>query len=504
MTEPGDPLVRTRAGVVRGFWREGSAAFLGIPFAAPPVGELRFGAPAPAEPWVGARDATSYGPTPQTAPIAEVTTIPEPSIPGDDTLNVNVFTPGLDGSRPVMVWLHGGGYVAGSPASPWYDGHGFNRDGVVTVTVSYRLGFDGFGWIDGAPANRGLLDQIAALEWVRDNIAAFGGDPDRVTIAGQSAGGGCVLALLASPLADGLFHAAISQSGAPSWLSPRQARESAGRVAVQLGLADTTRETWRSVDPAALVATERAVLAATGLFVATFPGALEQRVLQDTPLRLAFAPVVDGDTVLDLRERLASGAHQDTPLLLGTTLNEFVGPSENPADRRQVDATLHRLGASEIARSAFWEEADRLGTSYLDNQLLTIGLFRLTAAEVAADRARTGTGERTWLYDFRYRAARQDAAEHCQELPFTWGLPEAEGVVEALGALPPPALVEAMHGDWVRFVRDGTCAWPPVAADVRGAQVYDEAPRYDAAAYRIEQEILAQDVENPPPAPTQG
>ena len=146
-----------------------------------------------------------------------MTAIPEPSIPGDAILNVNVFTPvpgEPDAGLPVFVWIHGGGYKAGSPASPWYDGRAFNRDGVVTVTISYRLGFDGFGWIPDAPHNRGLLDQIEALRWVQRHIAAFGGDPERVTIGGQSAGGGSVWALLVSPAGRGLFGAAISHSGA--------------------------------------------------------------------------------------------------------------------------------------------------------------------------------------------------------------------------------------------------------------------------------------------------
>ena len=194
------PVVEGRQGAIRGFCRDTgstadagyprSAAFLGIPFAEAPVGERRFAAPVPAAGWDGVREATGFGPTAQRRPFAEVTAIPEPSFPGDSTLNVNVFTPApgeQDARLPVLVWIHGGGFKAGSPSSPWYDGLAFNRDGVVTVSISYRLGFDGFGWIPDAPHNRGLLDQIEALRWIRDNIAAFGGDPDRLTIAGQSA-----------------------------------------------------------------------------------------------------------------------------------------------------------------------------------------------------------------------------------------------------------------------------------------------------------------------------
>jgi para-nitrobenzyl esterase len=160
------PVVRTAAGLVRGIQRDGSAAFLGIPFAQPPVGDLRFAAPAPALSWEGIRDAVAYGATPQRGETG-MTLIPEPSIPGEETLNVNVFTPDVDGRLPVLVWIHGGGFVSGSTASPWYDGASFARDGVVLVTVSYRLGFDGFGDIEGAPSNRGVRDWLAALEWVQ-------------------------------------------------------------------------------------------------------------------------------------------------------------------------------------------------------------------------------------------------------------------------------------------------------------------------------------------------
>ena len=230
--------VETRAGRVRGAWRgtpsEGgaSAAFLGIPFAEPPVGDLRFAAPMPKRPWEGTLDALEYAPTAQRGDPG-VTLIPEPSIPGDSTLNVNVFTPapGTTTALPVLVYIHGGGYFAGSPASPWYDGAAFNRDGVVTVSISYRLGFDGFGWIEDAPLNRGVLDWMLALEWVRDNIAAFGGDPARVTIAGQSAGGGAVLTLLGMPAAQPLFEAVYCISGAAADVSVDEAQAFGRRLA---------------------------------------------------------------------------------------------------------------------------------------------------------------------------------------------------------------------------------------------------------------------------------
>jgi para-nitrobenzyl esterase len=234
-------VVETPSGAVRGVWRTGSAAFLGIPFAEPPVRELRFGAPVPRSPWSGVRDAVGYAPTPQRKALMEITTIPEPSIPGEDVLTLNVFTPRPRPSNaderplPVLVYVHGGGYVAGSPASPWYDGGAFNRDGVVTVTVSYRLGFDGFGWLPDAPANRGVLDWLLALEWARDSIGAFGGDPGRVTVAGQSAGGGAVMTLLTMPRARGLFSGAASISGVPTDIPLETGRRTTAVIAERLG-----------------------------------------------------------------------------------------------------------------------------------------------------------------------------------------------------------------------------------------------------------------------------
>ena len=215
---PQSVLAATSQGPVLGPWQHTTARFLGIPYAEAPVGDLRFAAPVPTKPWTEPLDATRYGPTAQRRPfiLDGPTTIPEPSIPGDGVLNLNVFTPDLTpgAGLPVLVWIHGGGYVAGSAASPWYDGSAFARDGVVLVSIGYRLGIEGFLHLDDAPDNRGVLDWIAALTWVRDNIDAFGGDPGKVTIAGQSAGGGATQTLMATPSAHGLFRAVISQSGA--------------------------------------------------------------------------------------------------------------------------------------------------------------------------------------------------------------------------------------------------------------------------------------------------
>src|SRR5436305_6271776 len=212
-----DTIVRIQQGAVRGSAAEGVVSFKGIPYAAPPFGPNRFRSPQPVEPWRGVRDTLTYGPTvpkPPYFPPFDVL-LPEPVITGEDCLNLNIWSPDLGQARlPAMVWIHGGAFLNGSGSWPTYDGTRFARDGVVCVTINYRLGADGFLCLGDGIANLGMLDQIAALTWVQENIAAFGGDPNNVTIFGESSGGMSVATLMAMPRAAGLFRRAIAQSGA--------------------------------------------------------------------------------------------------------------------------------------------------------------------------------------------------------------------------------------------------------------------------------------------------
>jgi len=453
--------VATRGGRVRGR-RRGiprsdvrSAAFLGIPFAQPPVGALRFAAPEPVQPWEGVRDATAYGPTPQRWVDPAGTLIPEPAIPGAATLNVSVFTPRPDAAAklPVMVWIHGGGYVSGSPASPWYDGRAFNRDGVVTVSVSYRLGFDGFGWIDGAPQNRGVLDWIAALEWVRDNIAAFGGDPGDVTIAGQSAGGGAVLTLLALPAAQGLFHRALAISGALGDIPPQRAQATSRRLADLLGV-PPTRDGFASAPEKAIGKHQVPAAQPPGL---TGLEALRQALADAVP----YGPVIDGELLTQgTVAALAAGTGAGTPLLLGSTDDEFamILNGSRKTLRFVPPGLALRLLAPELpARRAYRRANPELrGSAALLGRYVSDQVFRSLVVRVAEARRDAPT----WAYRFAWVSPTHDLALHCLDVPFWFDCLDAPGVPAIAGGSPPQALADALHGSAAAWVREGDPGWP--------------------------------------------
>src|ERR1700722_15917316 len=248
-----EPEVSTSAGRVRGRVEHGNAVFRGIPFAQPPVGELRFQAPVPPRSWDGIRDAAEFGPQCPQASFPGTPGVPEP-VPDTtgEWLTVNVWTPDTQArGLPVMVWIHGGAYLFGS-GGPGYDGTPFASGGAVFVSCNYRLGMEGFAVIDGVPANRGLLDAVAALRWVRDNIGSFGGDPGCVTVFGESAGAGGISALLAMGDAEGLFRRAIAQSVPGTFFAPDLAAAVTEAVAGVAGL-PATYETLPADEPLRLL-----------------------------------------------------------------------------------------------------------------------------------------------------------------------------------------------------------------------------------------------------------
>ena len=456
----------TRYGAVSGEEAGGVTRFLGIPYAASPTGALRFAAPQPPEPWSGVRACTAFGPTPPKPeyPAPFDTILPEPAIPGDDWLSLNVWTPGLDGSAPVLVWIHGGAFVNGNSAVPMYDGHAFARDGVVLVTINYRLGVDGFALLPDAPApaNRGLLDQVAALEWVRDNIAAFGGDPARVTIFGESAGGMSVTTLLGMPRARGLFGGVIAQSGsAQAAADPQDAALVTGELGRALGT-EATAASLAEVDLETLIAAQAAVRDA--MAAAPDPARFGATIVATS---MAFLPVVDGDVLpLHPLAALRSGEGGEVPLLTGTNAEEFrlfFVPTGTAATvtSETLPVFLGLLGIPPATAAVY--QANRPDASAGDVlcALVTDSFFRNPAFAAARARAEAGGPAPTYLYEFAWRSPVLGiGAAHAVEIPFVFDNLAVPDAAAAIGDAPPAALAAEMHAAWIRFAATGDPGWP--------------------------------------------
>ncbi|WP_199836095.1 carboxylesterase/lipase family protein [Streptomyces sp. TP-A0356] len=449
-----DPVVRTPYGAVRGRYERGVAVFRGIPFAAPPFGPHRFRPPVPPEPWDGVRDAGAFGPTPPKPPYSEAFAryLSDPVVGGEDCLNLNLWTPELGaGARlPVLVWIHGGALTRGSSAVPVYDGSSFARDGVLLVSFNYRLGVEGYGLFPDAPPNPGLRDQLAALEWVHEAIAAFGGDPDRVTVFGESAGAISIGALLASPRARGLFHRAVLQSGPPESTERDRVRRLVRRMATRLKVPATA---------AAFAAVDRTLLAEIQAEV----GRRASPILGGP----AFGIVVDGDLVpLDPLEALLDGAARDVPLLMGWTSEEYRLWLVPTGLVERID----RLGAvalaGAMARCHCGPEVPRgyrtahpdAPVSDLVGQMVTDHLLRYPLHRLADSRVGQAP---SYVYEFAWRSGVPGlGACHALELGFVFdsaGVPES---AKLAGPDAPRALARDMHTAWVRFAVDGDPGWP--------------------------------------------
>ncbi len=450
-------------------------SFGGIPFAAPPVGDRRFAPPQPVEPWTEPRDASRFAKGSPQRPGEGLTSAV--ALPWDEAecLNLNVQTPGLDGSGPVMVWIHGGDFHHGMGAIPWYNGSRFAANGdVVVVSINYRLGAFGFTALDhlnndpsltGSGA-AGILDQVAALEWVRDNIANFGGDPARVTVAGESAGAFSVGTLMTLPAAQPLFAQAILQSGAGH--AVHTATQGVGVAAWLM------EEAGIAVDadgPAALRALSADQLLDAQEAVYARPGHLLELV--NSP----FYPVVD-DTVIPRRpiDAIASGAGADKPVLIGTNADEMTlwGTHMVSDDRlEKVVGRIHPDAATTIER---YRDAGRASTA--GEVAVAIGsdaMFGVPALRMADARAKHDAS--TFLYRFSWKSRAFDGglgACHALEIPFVFDNLHQPGVKEFIGEGPSPQPVaDAMHSAWTSFIHDGV----PEVADGPTWPTYDPANR---------------------------
>ncbi|GAA0603835.1 carboxylesterase family protein [Kutzneria viridogrisea] len=445
-----EPVVRTTSGQVRGEQVAGVSRFLGVPYAAGPV---RFAAPAPAPAWPGVRDARRPGPTaPQNHrefPGLDASVLTGTGWrPGPDYLCADVWTSDTGaGGLPVMVFVHGGAFVGGTGSASCYDGAAFARNGVVLVTINYRLGIEGWLPVDGAPANLGLLDQIAALRWVRDNAAAFGGDPDNLTVFGESAGAVSVACLLRSPLAQGLFRRAIVQSGHAEMVhAPEQAKLLTEHVAGQLGVAPTA-EALRTVPVQRLLAVQEA-LAVRGPDLRDASGAAPAHGIA------SFLPVLD-------EESLPERAEPSTvDLIVGSCAEEmrlYLVPTG------MIDALDEQQAIAMLARTHPEPEAELrrhgLGTDGRSpGEVLSSTMTDLVFADGARRLAAEHAG-RAFCYEFGWRSPQfggRLGACHGVELPFVFdNLAAASGPRGLVGERAPQELATQLNRAWVEFAHTG-------------------------------------------------
>jgi para-nitrobenzyl esterase len=467
-------IAETDAGRVRGVRTAGVSAFKGIPYGDDTSGANRFRPPRPPQPWAGVRDALAYGPTAVQLRLPvnpeRSDALSESQAVGENCLVLNVWTADPSARRPVMVWFHGGGFSVGSASSPLYDGSHLAAREVVVVSVNHRLGLLGFMQLEqlfgeryAGSGNAGVLDLIAALEWVKRNIERFGGDPGCVTIFGESGGGGKVSALLAAPAARGLFQRAIIESG-PPFQFPDAAAASATAEKVLAQLALDPRQ-----GPSALheLPAERLLQAQVALGAGGGP----------SPGGMAFAPAIDGQVLFDWPEpALAAGASAEIPLLIGTNLDEArfmlmmnprlrkTPPELSPAELLERVSPGCDANAGElIARyRALYPELSGF------DLLLKIESeqFRLRSIRLAEHKTRAA-GAPVFMYLFSFTTPRlaKYGSYHGLEIPFVFGtLAAVPHVADDPDA---SALCERMQQHWLEFARsgrpagDGAPTWAP-------------------------------------------
>ena len=483
-------IIDTTLGRIQGLSEDGLHIFRGIPFAAPPVGELRFRAPQPHPGWDGLRDATEFGAIPlqegMDALDAILPSAPQPQ--SEDCLFLNVWTPGIDeAARPVMVWIYGGAFTLGSGSEPMYSGANLSRRGdVVVVTINYRLGVMGFLHEPAlGETNFGMRDMVAALRWVRDNISAFGGDPNNVTIFGESAGGAAVACLLVSPEAQGLVHRAIGMSTAGDHgILFEGTVPTTEQLYAQLGIDQADPDLLRRLPAADLLAAQAVVEAA----------AFED-LSEMWSVRLPFGPAIDGAFLTEppLASVASASTASDIPLLSGNPDEEMkliraMMPPETLSEA-DVMARLEQIpgGAERVYESYRSARAERDESSTPDEILDAIAsdyLEIMPSLRFADAWARGGAP--TYGYTLDWKSPMNDGALgscHALDIPFAFG---NHGVAPDFAGSGPEAdeLANTMMDVWASFARTGTPSiagleWQPYEPDLRSQMMLGPHPRIE-------------------------
>ena len=494
-------VVDTGAGKVRGFTRNGIHAFKGIPYAADTGGARRFAAPAKPVAWTGVRSSMSFGPTCPQATRTGWTNDENAFLfqwddgqSGEDCLRVNVWTPGVnDGAkRPVMVWLHGGGWTAGSgQEQPAYNGENLSRRGnVVVVSLNHRLNMLGYmnlaAYSDkyAGSVSAGVLDMVIALEWVRDNIANFGGDPGNVMIFGQSGGGGKVSTLMSMPMAKGLFHKAAVQSGSTLRLGELESSERlAAEVISQLGLNKSTIDKIQSVPYTQLLAAGDAAI--KRLQPNPPVGGIGMPTGRSAAPRVGFSPVVDGKIVT--RHPFDPGAPEisaNVPMLIGTVLNE-TSPS-------MTRAALESMTEEDVRKRAAERYGDKAGMvvdayrkaypNVKPVELLSRMFSVRTNAVTQAERKAALNAAPAYVYLFSWQTPILDGrprAFHCSEIPFVFANTDVSAFATG-GTTEARELGDKVSDAWINFAKKGDPnhaglpKWPAYSADKGSVMIFDK------------------------------
>ena len=467
-------VVETSSGPIEGREKENVLLFAGVPYAAPPIGSLRFRAARPHDGWREVREAKKFGPAaPQIATGGMTNAAPVRW--DEDCLTLNVCTPAIDDiKRPVLVWIHGGGYRTGQGGIPWYNGTRFAvNGGIVVVSINYRLGALGFtdlsrfGGEFATSGVNGILDQITALQWVRDNIERFGGDPAKVTIAGESAGGFSVATLLGAPRAQGLFLRAIPQSGAAHHTLPAAAGTS---------VADAFLTALDADGPMHLeAASVDDVLQAQQTVSADLEGGTGLVNQLGVPVG-PFYPVI-GNDVLDISplDAIADGLNATVPVLTGTNRDETTLWGYGDVDDAKLARTAAAFGNEGLV-DAYRAQRPDASAEALMIAMTTDHMFRIPAIRLAE--AREPHDAATWMYRFDWESRAFNGrlkATHALEIPFAFDNLDRGGVDAFLGDGPlPQHVADAMHAAWTSFIHSGDPGWMEYRSDERTTMLFND------------------------------